>query len=98
MLAGNAVILFVKMGAEVPVSIDFSVSPSNSARLYFLYSGDLFWAACSFTLVMSSLQATSLIPVMCSQASGPATQAPLQLLFGGHLVHLFTLIHLSLLI
>ena len=42
LLAGNAVILFVKMGAEVPVSIDFSVSPSNSARLYFLYSGDLF--------------------------------------------------------
>lgn len=34
-------ILFVKMGAEVPVSTDFSVSPSNSARLYFLYSGSL---------------------------------------------------------
>ena len=33
-------ILFVKMGAEVP-STDFSVSPSNSARLYFLYSGSL---------------------------------------------------------
>lgn len=98
LLAGNAGILFVKVGAKVPFSIEFSASPSDSVCLYFWHSGALFWAACSFMLVMSSLQVTCLIPMMCSRASGPATQAPVQLLFGGHLVHLFTSIHLSLLI
>lgn len=90
MLAWNAVILLVKVGAKVSITVEFSISPFNWVSFYFSYFVSLLWGACSFINVTFPCK---VIILLLPYVPPPLVQ-PLKLCYSCclmvYLVHLFT--------